>query len=58
MTKTHVDYAAEACELHGIKSRTETQEKRLHDVVKKWSERVTLVFYVAQQEKEPYTKDT
>ena len=57
MTKKHTDYAAEIVTLHNAPCLTATQEKRLHDVIKKWSERVPLVFDVAQQEKEPYTAD-
>ena len=57
MTKYHTDYADEIRELHDIPCLHEGQKKRLHDVIKKWSERVPLVFDVSQQEKEPYTAE-
>lgn len=57
MTKTHDDYAAEIITLHNTPCNTPEQEKRLHDVIKIWAERVPLVFEVSQQEKEPYTAD-
>ena len=56
MTKTHDDYADEIRKLHGIPCRHEGQEKRMHDVIKKWAERVPLIFDVSQQEKEEYTE--
>lgn len=57
MTKTHIDDAAEIRTLHGTPCRTEKQDNRLHDVIKRWADRVPLVFDVSQQEKEPYTED-
>ena len=55
MTKSHIDDADEIRTLHGTPCRTEKQDKRLHDVVKRWADRVPLVFEVSQQEKEEYT---
>ena len=56
MTKKHADYAAEIITLHNTPCLTATQEKRLHDCIKLWSERVPLEFMRPNNEQKPYTE--
>lgn len=57
MTKTYADYEKEIVSLNHVEHRSDAQNKRLHDCVKLWADRLTMVVHRSGQENDPYTED-